>query len=839
LTGNVFANNGGTIFNNGTVVSGGGNVADTFPLQLNPATDRLNANPLLGPLRDNGGPVPTFALLPGSPALDFAGPSAPAVDARGIARPGGAADSGAFEARAFSFVTTGDGQVTTVGQDFAAPLTVRVTEGDNPLPGVSFTFTASGATFGGAGSGTVVTDDSGSASSGTVTAGTRAGFIPASASTAGNEVDYFLFADAGEVAAYVLDPVDAQGDPITDVDPGTPFGLRITAEDIYGNRVFDELPDLAFTSSDPGAVLPPPQSPDAEVPIVFGFVLRQPGLQSLTATEVGGRSPLSATVTLTVNNAPPADVTVSPAASDIRQGETVNLVVTFADPGDGRDHRVQVRWGDGAIDTFTVAAGEFSFPASHTYTSLPGRGEGEEEGEGGTAFFILVTVSDEDELSGFGFGTAFVTNVPPTVNAGENEFVNVGDRFRRALRATDPGGPPFVVVDFGDGGEPAVVEPDEGGSYPLDHLYEAEGSYLVTVTAYDGDGGMTESTFYVHMLLDGINTDRAVEIVLGGTADRTASITVPNVTATFFREGRVGEDSALTVVPVPFRVADGVDGEPYEPVVIDGEPTAIVAAFDVRGVNIGPNDTATVVFTYFNDDFDLPSLFYFDGVETVEIGRDQYRVDAAARTITIRFSGASDPKLSDLTLTVFTITVPIGVVSPVQPTPTPGLGGGGGAGGVFPLVLPTAVRSPFEGTADEGRVAQAAAYDGPGTVVGRAAAALMVTTAGLAGEPEEEDGGDVPTWFTRRTRGVGALADLPPPPDAAAALPGVTLTPAEPRSLDFGPSSDRPVEEVEPPEAEAQEMAAPEEADGQASAPSPFLLPLAGLLFARPPRRRR
>ena len=37
-------------------------------------------NPLLGPLADNGGPVKTMALLPGSPAIDHGGP-APAVDA--------------------------------------------------------------------------------------------------------------------------------------------------------------------------------------------------------------------------------------------------------------------------------------------------------------------------------------------------------------------------------------------------------------------------------------------------------------------------------------------------------------------------------------------------------------------------------------------------------------------------------------------------------------------------------------------------------------------------------------------------------------------------------------
>ena len=57
------------------------------------------ADPLLGPLQDNGGPTWTHALLAGSPAID-AGPTntSPSVDQRGMLRPQGPAeDIGAFE----------------------------------------------------------------------------------------------------------------------------------------------------------------------------------------------------------------------------------------------------------------------------------------------------------------------------------------------------------------------------------------------------------------------------------------------------------------------------------------------------------------------------------------------------------------------------------------------------------------------------------------------------------------------------------------------------------------------------------------------------------------------
>jgi len=56
------------------------------------------ADPRLGPLRNNGGPTPTIALLTGSPAIGAAGPGkAPARDQRGVKRTD--PDLGAYERR--------------------------------------------------------------------------------------------------------------------------------------------------------------------------------------------------------------------------------------------------------------------------------------------------------------------------------------------------------------------------------------------------------------------------------------------------------------------------------------------------------------------------------------------------------------------------------------------------------------------------------------------------------------------------------------------------------------------------------------------------------------------
>jgi hypothetical protein len=68
---------GENIFNNGgTITSVGYNLSnDDGGGYLNGPGDQINTDPLLGPLQDNGGPTFTYALLPGSPAIDAGDPS--------------------------------------------------------------------------------------------------------------------------------------------------------------------------------------------------------------------------------------------------------------------------------------------------------------------------------------------------------------------------------------------------------------------------------------------------------------------------------------------------------------------------------------------------------------------------------------------------------------------------------------------------------------------------------------------------------------------------------------------------------------------------------------------
>ncbi|HKP02536.1 MAG TPA: choice-of-anchor Q domain-containing protein [Chthoniobacterales bacterium] len=100
------APSGINIVNNspGTITSYGYNLSsDSGSGFLNAAGDQLNANPMLGPLQNNGGPTLTQKLLPGSPAIDRGDPNfvpPPFWDQRGIGYDrvvNGRIDIGAFE----------------------------------------------------------------------------------------------------------------------------------------------------------------------------------------------------------------------------------------------------------------------------------------------------------------------------------------------------------------------------------------------------------------------------------------------------------------------------------------------------------------------------------------------------------------------------------------------------------------------------------------------------------------------------------------------------------------------------------------------------------------------
>ena len=80
----------------GTSTSQGHNLDSANTCGFAGPGDLVDMDPQLGPLQDNGGPTPTHALLPGSPAIDAGGSDCPppATDQRGFPRPVDGNDDG-------------------------------------------------------------------------------------------------------------------------------------------------------------------------------------------------------------------------------------------------------------------------------------------------------------------------------------------------------------------------------------------------------------------------------------------------------------------------------------------------------------------------------------------------------------------------------------------------------------------------------------------------------------------------------------------------------------------------------------------------------------------------
>jgi hypothetical protein len=110
----------------GTLTSQGYNlVGDATGTTISGTTtgNQLNVDPMLGPLRDNGGPTFTQALLPGSPAIDKGIAGGSTVDQRGFTRPvespaianapgGDGGDIGAYEVQGYQLPGCGNTVVT-------------------------------------------------------------------------------------------------------------------------------------------------------------------------------------------------------------------------------------------------------------------------------------------------------------------------------------------------------------------------------------------------------------------------------------------------------------------------------------------------------------------------------------------------------------------------------------------------------------------------------------------------------------------------------------------------------------------------------------------------------
>jgi chitodextrinase len=105
---------------------------------------------------------------------------------------------------------------------------------------------------------------------------------------------------------------------------------------------------------------------------------------------------------------------------------------------------------------------------------------------------VGLKVTDNDGLTAIATTSVTVNNVAPTVEAGADQEVFAGDTVSFSGSFTDPGwlDTHTIVWDFGDG---SVVT----GTLTPTHVYYNKGTYTVTLTVTDDDGGVGSDTLSV------------------------------------------------------------------------------------------------------------------------------------------------------------------------------------------------------------------------------------------------------------------------------------------------------------------------------------------------------
>ena len=214
------------------------------------------------------------------------------------------------------------------------------------------------------------------------------------------------------------------------------------------------------------------------------------------------------TAQVVVNNVAP---TVSATAgAPVNEGSWLYFSGSYTDPSSRDTVVIRVDYGDGSpVETVPPGYSYRSFSMGHRYA------------DSGT-YPVTITVTDDDGGVGTTTLTAVVNNVAPSVYVEDSWYgSNEGSAMERRASFSDPGTADTWTgtVDYGDG---TGVQPLEltGSPFTLRHVYANNGTYTVTLTVRDDDGGVGTATRQVYVY----NVAPTVSAT-GGTVDEGSTFT--------------------------------------------------------------------------------------------------------------------------------------------------------------------------------------------------------------------------------------------------------------------------------------------------------------------------
>jgi PKD repeat protein len=198
-------------------------------------------------------------------------------------------------------------------------------------------------------------------------------------------------------------------------------------------------------------------------------------------------------------------VSIAPAAVAVSSGDAVTFTATATDADDPVSS-LTYEWRVDGI----VQAGATGTTFTHVFTSDA---------------TVRVTVRDPGLLSGFADAqVTIITNQPPAVDAGGPYSGDEGAPIAFAFAASDPDGDALTFTwDLGDG------TTGSGAALPAQHVYADNGSYTVSITADDGNGGTDSATATVDVanVAPSVTAVGPAQVYSGQNATVTASFTDP------------------------------------------------------------------------------------------------------------------------------------------------------------------------------------------------------------------------------------------------------------------------------------------------------------------------
>src|SRR6267142_680509 len=246
---------------------------------------------------------------------------------------------------------------------------------------------------------------------------------------------------------------------------------------------------------------------------------------SITLADTDGGSDTSTDIVINVNG-PVTIATLGAAPSTIDENTATTLTGTLQDD-ESSIHVVTINWGDGTANTtlnLSLAIVEFS--TSHTYKD-------DKAGAAPDVYTISVTVADDGGSNATSSTTVTVNNSSPVVSSITPGTANPNVSATFTANFTDAGILDTHTCQFswGDGsaGGPGTVSETIGtgiGSCSAPHTYSAVGSYTVTVTVTDDDGGPATGTKTV--VVSNVNTPPNITNVLVNNVATTNTVILGN-----------------------------------------------------------------------------------------------------------------------------------------------------------------------------------------------------------------------------------------------------------------------------------------------------------------------